>query len=619
MRYALHLLLFSAVLSVNVLGVAAQPGEKVDSATITKLIEQLGADAFVERQRASDELERMGGPALEELRKAARGSDPEVRRRAADLVGKIELAQEGNKLGDPTLIRVRYDRVPLKEAVADFAGKSGLVLVLQDPGEKLKERTVTLDLEKPTPVWLALEKFCQSAGLKEQIAIPEQTSGGGNSNREKGAASQRGRGGRGMVADDVPLAPAKPQEKKEEKPKEKSPEAGLSRSSRSTGTFVVAFQKEEAAPGDEKSPPTIAQTPPKAIPKTNVLSPLAIVLVAGSDNRSSDTSRSVRVRPAFREQFPFKTPEKMIGVPVEITPEPRIGWQQLLSLRVDRAIDDKEQTLSESRPSGGDARTGGEPIVVVQPSRGLVVQGTGESRWAVPISPVGPHFVTEIRLSRGEKESQSLVSLEGSLVGQVLGDREQLVEVDKVMQAEGKSIKGKRGAEIQVQKVVKLDTGFILIEFTLAQPHGYIPALIEIEPTKPSLESSPGAAPLTPRGGLSLQPFWLGSMLTRAPEIRSSMSGGGSAARTGGIGGSANTGSPWGLQFLDEKGVPIAGLIHPNWNKLGRLPGPGSLAPYIATYRPAKNLPPEPSRMVFVARRQAEVTIPFKLKNLPLK
>lgn len=51
--------------------------------TIDKLIQQLGADEFAAREKATEELKKIGKPAEEALRKAAEKSDdPEVRERA---------------------------------------------------------------------------------------------------------------------------------------------------------------------------------------------------------------------------------------------------------------------------------------------------------------------------------------------------------------------------------------------------------------------------------------------------------------------------------------------------------------------------------------------------------
>src|SRR5947209_7495756 len=70
-----------------VLADAAPP----DPGGINRLIRLLGSPQFAEREAATRALDKAGEPALSALRKAA-GSDkdPEIRRRAAMLVERIE-------------------------------------------------------------------------------------------------------------------------------------------------------------------------------------------------------------------------------------------------------------------------------------------------------------------------------------------------------------------------------------------------------------------------------------------------------------------------------------------------------------------------------------------------
>jgi hypothetical protein len=118
------------------------------------------------RQKATAALEAIGLPALEALRKAAVGDDAEVKRRAGDLVGKLEKKAEAARVLAPKKVHLVCKDTPLSEAVADFARKSGYAIKLHDPENKLKDRTVTLDTGE-TRFWHALDLFCQKAGLSE--------------------------------------------------------------------------------------------------------------------------------------------------------------------------------------------------------------------------------------------------------------------------------------------------------------------------------------------------------------------------------------------------------------------------------------------------------------------
>jgi WD40 repeat protein len=76
-----------------------------DAAEIERLIQELGNDEFMVRDKATRRLAEIGKPALEALQKAARShADPEVRNRAAKLLRahEKELSGELLVLGNPT-------------------------------------------------------------------------------------------------------------------------------------------------------------------------------------------------------------------------------------------------------------------------------------------------------------------------------------------------------------------------------------------------------------------------------------------------------------------------------------------------------------------------------------
>jgi hypothetical protein len=72
---------------------ATVPAKQPPPETVTKLIARLNAPTFRARQQASDQLEKLGGPVLPALRKAATAStEPEVKRRIEVVVVRIENA-----------------------------------------------------------------------------------------------------------------------------------------------------------------------------------------------------------------------------------------------------------------------------------------------------------------------------------------------------------------------------------------------------------------------------------------------------------------------------------------------------------------------------------------------
>src|SRR5262245_4695377 len=168
-----------------------------DADRIADLVKRLGGSAFADREKAANELEAIGTPALDALRKAAQSDEPERKKRAEELVKRIEAKAATARTLAAKCVRLTYSDTPLAEAVADFKAKSGYDIALSDPAGALKDRKVTLDTGDVT-FWQAVGKFCDASGLTEAMAptpVPAPAAGGGGG----GAAVARGGGG-GVVA-----------------------------------------------------------------------------------------------------------------------------------------------------------------------------------------------------------------------------------------------------------------------------------------------------------------------------------------------------------------------------------------------------------------------------------
>jgi hypothetical protein len=159
------------------LGVSARAEEK----DVAGLIARLGSESFAERQEAAKALDALGPDALDALRQAARGNDPEVRRRAAELVRRIERRVETAAFLAPTKVRWTYKDAPLAEVLADVGKQTGFLF---KPAEDWPAgRKVTLDTGE-VPFWEAWDQLCQQAGLVESVPAPpqpKQPKGGGTS------------------------------------------------------------------------------------------------------------------------------------------------------------------------------------------------------------------------------------------------------------------------------------------------------------------------------------------------------------------------------------------------------------------------------------------------------
>ncbi|MHC4606193.1 MAG: PDZ domain-containing protein [Planctomycetota bacterium] len=82
-----------------VFGAAAHAQEEGDVAKrVAGLIKKLGSEDFQERENATEELRKIGDPAVPQLKKAMEeAEDPEVRARAESIVDEIEAAKEAEE------------------------------------------------------------------------------------------------------------------------------------------------------------------------------------------------------------------------------------------------------------------------------------------------------------------------------------------------------------------------------------------------------------------------------------------------------------------------------------------------------------------------------------------
>jgi hypothetical protein len=142
---------------------AGHPG----AADLRRLVDQLGSPSFNEREEASAALNAAGEPALTVLRDAAASDDAEIRRRAADLVRRIELRLETDHLMAPTKVKLSFKDKSVREAVAELSRQSRCPVALSDPAGKFKDRKLSLDDEEMT-FWEALDRLSTLAHLAEE-------------------------------------------------------------------------------------------------------------------------------------------------------------------------------------------------------------------------------------------------------------------------------------------------------------------------------------------------------------------------------------------------------------------------------------------------------------------
>lgn len=140
-----------------------------DTQEIDKLIKQLGDEKFLRREAACKALEEIGAPALDPLRRACDDPDPEVQRRAKDLVRLIERRMEREEILRPTLVRLNLKDVSVPDAVAELAKQSGYSILLGGNAAKLQpDKKITLHTPEVS-FWEALELLCLKADLTHPV------------------------------------------------------------------------------------------------------------------------------------------------------------------------------------------------------------------------------------------------------------------------------------------------------------------------------------------------------------------------------------------------------------------------------------------------------------------
>ncbi|MCC6418094.1 MAG: hypothetical protein IT429_07560 [Gemmataceae bacterium] len=164
--------LFASLLGLGIgLGVLVQRQANADdSDRVATLIKQLSSNKFTERDRAKRELEAIGVPALDALRKAVKNGDLEASRRAAELVRRMEGKIILDNLLAPKKVRLQVQDMPVPEAVAELAKQSGYTIDLLGDRVVLAGRKVTLDTGETT-FWQAFDQLCAKASLVQVQSI----------------------------------------------------------------------------------------------------------------------------------------------------------------------------------------------------------------------------------------------------------------------------------------------------------------------------------------------------------------------------------------------------------------------------------------------------------------
>jgi hypothetical protein len=470
------------------------PQDQADAECVAALIQQLGSPRFDEREAATRALDALGPAALEPLRKALPSQDAEVRRRAVQLVRRIEGRLESIRALEPTRLRLVYREKPMSEALTEVASKTGLRFQLEGNLAKLIQRKITLDTGETT-LWEALAEFCEAAGLSERGLRP------------------------GPGPDD-----------------------------RYRDSRIVSLREIYDVADRKESPLALKDGASPALP--------------------THQAGALRVR-ALSPDTPLPGQTRVEGEALfglEVRLEPRLQLQSVLALRIDRAIDEKGQTLSQPTDAVAGVSSIGTGNEIL-----FYWDGTTELPSNLP-SGAG---LVPVRLRLPERPCRRLKELHATLALRALTPSEPLVTVDSVLRAAGQSFKGDDGSSLKVIEV-------------LCENEGQVKLRVEVAPAPRDLVVD----------GLPARILLMNRGLRRGPVQTTFIPPVVCAEQ---------------LSLLDGRGrpIPLAERVPPE------LDGTGKAWEFNLVYRAGPGQG-GPSRLVYTGRRSVTLEVPFTLKDVPL-
>jgi hypothetical protein len=478
-------------LGVVLLTTVPSPAAPASAEQIEKLIKEMGSTEFEDREKAQGKLDEIGEPALEALKKAMTSDDTEIRRRSEELVKKIEQRTASTKTLKATKIHLVFKDTPVAEAVAEIRKKTGYNITLHDPENKLKDRKVTVDTGEVT-FWEAFDKFCVAANLVD--AKPEDLI----------QKVQPGNPGPGVNPGGPNIQPVPPEETKPVKPikpgvrplpaeKDSTPQpTPQQRQLNRTGALMAAeeapqqaqaqqaqadakqaqAQQGQAQPGRVQVQPAqpgggAVVRPPIGRPGVVQVQPGQIILVDGKPAKEmpTDYSSAVRVRAMEKNDMFGPAGEGQMLLGLEVSPEPKLTWQNLIGVQITKVVDDKDQALAQ-----------GATDIPNGPNVGIGVRGPNV---ALPIRRVGfsgVHQQIPVYIKKGEKASKSLKEISGVIKADVLSEPKAVITTDDVFKSANKTFKGGEKGEIKIIEATKAENGQVQVKIEMTQPQDYVPA-----------------------------------------------------------------------------------------------------------------------------------------------
>ena len=367
---------------------------------VQKLILQLGSDQFSERLEAMRQLDALGPEALVDLQNASRSQDPEIRRRSAELSEKIEKRILSAKLLEPKKIHLVYKDTPLAQAIDDFAKKTGYTIRYQRDQNHVN-RTVILDTGK-VPFWDGWELFCRKADVMDRSLSP-----GYSTRFALGELDRRKEQEIRMLLMEESML-------------------GIN------GNYPVPFNSMTLVDGS---------------------APLLPACRSGA----------VRIQALPPELSSVQAPvkEDEFRIVLDITPEPKLAWRKVIDVRIDQAIDNRN-----------------EPVAAVADSSLATSDYELELRTRIMINgkSADQELIASslrqypVRFKYGKDKPARLKVLKGTVAAQVNTAPEALVTIDSIFQSVGKTIQGKDGLMVTLNQVEADRGGSVRVQMEVQTP-----------------------------------------------------------------------------------------------------------------------------------------------------
>ena len=305
--------------------------------------------------------------------------------------------------------------------------------------------------------------------------------------------------------------------------------------------------------------------------------------------------------------------------------EPKLTWQKLDMVKLDKAIDDKDQALDQTADAvleaAPGALPGAGPAVPAIARRGVGVGFPGRVNASL-------HTSIPVYLKKGDIESKSLKELSGVISAQILAPAKPMITVNDVLKASGKTIRGTSGGSLKILDVSNDENKPIRIHVQLDLPPdvvatanvGITPIIGPVAVPKAAPARARGALPADAPPGPAKPAFRIAPDGKKAddpapppPPVVARM------AVTMVVNGSSTTSSfgsnapNYGLTLEDAKGNPIPVNIGLQYQVVD---GKATTTYFLNV--PMTKDGAEPSKLIFSGSKSVRVDVPFKLKNVPL-